>query len=71
MSSVFSVLGAVTGLYVLFLLALVVTSRHERTMPRAFAGPPRHVRVLQDEPRDPSDASGDEHKTFVASREAA
>jgi hypothetical protein len=53
MSSLFSVLGLVTGLYALFLLALVVTSHHDRrTTQTAFTSPPTNVHLLVDERDD-------------------
>jgi hypothetical protein len=64
--SIISVLGAVGGLHILFLLALVVTNRHDvQARPTAFAGPPTHVRVLRDDPVDPRRATAPEHMTFL------
>ena len=52
--SIAIVLAAVGSLFLLFLLALVVTNVHDRHARRtAFAGAPRHVRVLRDDPLDP------------------
>jgi len=64
--SIITVLGAVAGLHALFLIALVVTNRHDidpRTT--AFAGPPTHVRVLRDDPYDPRRSVAPEHMTFL------
>jgi hypothetical protein len=72
MSSLFSALGIVTGLYSLFLLALVVTSHHDRRKtPTAFAGAPTHVRVLRDDPQDPRRSAQPEHMTYHRGTEAA
>jgi hypothetical protein len=64
--SIITVLGAVGALHTLFLLALIVTSRHDmRSHPQAFAGPPTHVRVLHDDPQDPRRAAAPEHMPFL------
>ena len=61
--STMTVLGAVGGLHTLFLLALLVTRRHdEQTQPAAFARPPTHVRVLRD---DPGATVAPEHMAFL------
>jgi hypothetical protein len=64
--SIITVLGAVGGLHILFLLALVVTKRHHvQTAHPPFAGPPTHVRVLLDDPHDPRRTAAPEHMTFL------
>jgi hypothetical protein len=64
--SIITVLGAVGGLHALFLLALVVTNRHDvEARPTAFAGPPTHVRLLRDDPLDPRRTTAAEHMTFL------
>ena len=64
--SIISVLGAVGGLHVLFLVALLVTKRYDlQARPSVFAAPPTHVRVLRDDPHDPRRTAADEHMTFL------
>ena len=71
MSSLFSVLGVVTGLYSLFLLALVVTSHHDRRTTRtATSVPPTNVRVLV-EGRDQFRVVETQRATFHTGSEAA
>ena len=55
----------------MFGFAWFVTSRYDRSGPPiAFAGPPTHVRVLNDDSRDPSGVAQD-HMTFLANWDAA
>lgn len=64
--STITVLGAVGGLHILFLLALIVTKRHDvEARPAPFAGPPTHVRVLLEDPYDPRRIAAPEHMTFL------
>jgi hypothetical protein len=64
--STITVLGAVGGLHILFLLALIVTKRHDvQAAHSTFAGPPRHVRVLLEDPHDPRRVAAPEHMTFL------
>lgn len=69
--SIWTVLGAFGCLHGLFLLALVVTSRLDlETRPTVFAGPPTHVRVLYDDPRDLRRAGTPEQMTYVSEPDA-
>jgi hypothetical protein len=64
--STITVLGAVGGLHILFLLALIVTKRHDvEAADPPFAGPPTHVRVLRENPLDPRRTAAPEHMTFL------
>ena len=53
-------------MHILFLLALIVTKRHDvQAAHSTFAGPPRHVRVLLEDPHDPRRVAAPEHMTFL------
>jgi hypothetical protein len=71
METLVSAAISLTGLCGMFGLAWFITSRYDRSArSTAFAGPPTHVRVLNDDSRDPSHAA-QEHMTFLADTDAA
>jgi hypothetical protein len=63
--STITVLGAVGGLHTLFLLALIVTNRHDEQT-RSTAGPPTHVGLLRDDPHDPKRTAVPAQMTFLS-----